>query len=223
MSGFTRIYADANATVPPLPEVIDAVVAVMKSDAGNPASAHGAGAEARRVVEAARDEISELLTGVLREDIVFVSGGTEANNTVLASHRDHQDATFLVAPVEHPSVLKPLAVPHREGRLRWLAVDSNGRVEPDSAADHARRAPAGQRIVLAIQAANGETGIVQPVADVVSAVRRERDDVFVLLDAAQAVGRLGLNLAALEVDAVGKAAPEDEVAAVLDLGDGVEA
>lgn len=196
----TRIYLDANATVEPLPEVVDVIVSTMQSGAANPASAHRAGAEARRIVEKARDQVSKLITGVFSEDVVFVSGGTEANNTVLASFKDDADVTFLVAPVEHASVLKPLAQADRDGRVRWLSVDSHGRVDPESVESLAHSAKG--RIVLAIQAANSETGVIQPVIDAVQALRGERGDAFVLLDAAQAVGRIPLDIDALDVDAV---------------------
>jgi cysteine desulfurase len=133
---------------------------------------------------------------------VFVSGGTEANNMVITSQRDRAEASFLVAPVEHDSVLTPLLTPRGKGRVHWLAVDAGGRIVPESAGLCAHDASPDKPIVLAIQAANNETGVVQPVAEVVRAVRRQRDDAFILLDAAQAVGRVGLDVDALDVDAV---------------------
>ena len=83
MSARPRIYLDANATVPPLPDVVDAVASAMRSGMGNPASAHQAGAEGRRAVEGAREKVSGLVDDAFAENIVFMSGGTEANNTVL--------------------------------------------------------------------------------------------------------------------------------------------
>ena len=192
MSRAASIYLDANATTPPLPEIVSAMVEVMRSGAANPASAHAAGAAARRIVERARDRVCDLIVGAEPEDVIFVSGGTEANNTVLQGLTRDMRSAFLVAPVEHPSVLKPLAEADANGRVRWLPVDSCGRVAPEEVAKIARNA--GGRAVLAIQAVNGETGVVQPVFEIVQRLRSACADAFVLLDGAQAVGRIPIDL-----------------------------
>jgi cysteine desulfurase len=197
-----RIYVDANATVAPLAEVLDAVTVTMRSNAGNPASAHRAGGEARCAVERARDQVARMIDGALAEDIVFLSGGTEANNTVLRHFLAQEEAVFLAAHVEHASVLKPLEQADNAGRVLWLDVDSTGRVDPDSVARKARSVHATCRVVLVIQAANGETGVIQPVAEVVGAARSAVEKTIVLLDAAQAAGRIPLDLNDLDVDAV---------------------
>ena len=109
---------------------------------------------------------------------------------------------FFAARVEHASVLKPLERADADGRVVWLGVDSLGRVDPEGVARAARMARPAKRRVLAIQAANGETGVVQPVDQVVSEFRSAFDNGFVLLDAAQAVGRRRLFLNSLGIDAV---------------------
>jgi cysteine desulfurase len=194
-----RIYLDANATVEPLDSVVEEVIRTMRAGAGNPASAHAAGAQARQLVERSRDAVCGLVESSDPEGVVFVSGGTEANNTVLAALARQEQTVFLAAPVEHASILKPLAGLAGRGRMLSLPVDSCGRVDPDGAA---RLAGEGAPVVLAIQAANSETGVVQPVAEVVRAVRARRPEAFVLLDAAQALGRVPIDLAGLDVDAV---------------------
>lgn len=148
MNAFTPIYLDANATTKALEPVIEEMLRVMRSNVGNPASAHLRGAEARHIVERARDMVCNLVQGALPEDVVFLSGGTEANNMVLRSFASDPHATFLVAPVEHASVLKPLAEADAEGRVRWLEVDSSGRIDPDDVARRARTAKG--PVVLAI-------------------------------------------------------------------------
>jgi cysteine desulfurase len=197
-----QIYVDANATVAPLPDVVDAVTSAMRSGMGNPASAHCAGAEARRAVERAREQLGGLVEGSFVEDIVFVSGGTEANNTVLRHFDALGEVIFLAARVEHASVLRPLARADVDGRVAWLDVDSLGRVDPQGVGRAASRGRADRRRVLAVQAANGETGVVQPVEEVVREFRAVFGDGFVLLDAAQAVGRIPLHLNSMSVDAV---------------------
>jgi cysteine desulfurase len=200
MSTFTPIYLDANATTRALEPVIEEMLQVMRSGAANPASAHLGGAQARHIVERARDMVCNLVQGALPEDVIFLSGGTEANNMVLKSFANDPETTFLVAPVEHASVLKPLAKADAEGRVRWLKVDSSGRIDPDDVVRQARTA--GGPVVLAIQAANSETGVIQPVAESVRALRAIHSHAFVHLDAAQALGRVHLDMNEMDVDAV---------------------
>jgi cysteine desulfurase len=200
MSVYEKIYLDANSTTKPRPEVISAMVEVMCSAAANPASAHAAGALARRIVEEARDSVSEFVGGADPENTVFVSGGTEANNLVLRPFAANKSWSCLVAPVEHPSVLKPLAAADADGRLHWLRVDHCGLIDPDDVAR--QTALCNGNVVLALQAANSETGVVQPVAAIVKALRSASAKAFVLLDAAQAAGRIPISLSELDVDAI---------------------
>src|SRR5262249_41471753 len=104
------IYLDANATAPPLEAVVDAVRDVMQSNVGHPASAHRSGAAARRFMETGRDRVSELVPCSGPENIIFVSGGTEANNIVIGSFVQAESVTFLAALIEHSSVLEPLRI-----------------------------------------------------------------------------------------------------------------
>jgi cysteine desulfurase len=195
-----RIYADANATAPPLAEVVDAVTHALRSITGNPASAHAAGAHARRAVERAREQVASLVEGCFPEDLFFVSGGTEANNTVLR-HFDERGAVFFASRAEHASVLRPLERADAEGRVVWLRLDPAGQIDPGSMTA-GRHAPRGTRNVLAIQAANSETGVLQPVGRLVEAFRQTFENPYVLLDAAQAVGRIPLSSTELGVDAI---------------------
>lgn len=183
------LYLDANATTAALPSVIAAVSECMKSGVGNPSSAHRNGAVARRSLETARDSVASLIGWVDVEGIVFVSGGTEANNAAINSFLRTDACAFLVAPVEHPSLIEPLRA-RCPDRIAWLDVDSQGRIEPGSAAD-AAKASTGP-LALLLQAVNSETGVIQPVREVIEAVRAVRPDAFVHLDAAQAVGRIPL-------------------------------
>jgi cysteine desulfurase len=204
-AGHTRtiartIYLDANATAAPLPQVLDAVVDAMRSTAANPSSAHAGGAAARKLIETARDHVAELVGSVDPGSILFLSGGTEANNTVISTFRKNEQVTFLLAPVEHPSIIEPLRA-WCPDRIRWLRVDACGRIDPEDVRKKAREAVYG--VVLLLQAANSETGVIQPVDQAVEAVRSVRPEAFVHLDAAQAVGRIRLEPLAGIVDSVG--------------------
>lgn len=193
------IHLDANATTAPLDEVVCAVVEAMRSGAGNPASAHFAGAMARRLVEASRDEICRAIAGVEPEGAVFLSGGTEANNMVVQAFASDPLTTFMAARIEHSSLIEPLhGIPHE--RVLWIEVDESGRIDIDDAIDKAKSSAA--RIVLTVQAANGETGVVQPVRPLVEAIRNCSADAFVHVDAAQALGRISLSMTDFDADSL---------------------
>ncbi len=177
----SSIYLDWNATTPPLPEVLEAMHEAGLSAWGNPSSPHAEGREARAVVESAREAIAELC-GVGARDVILTGGATEANNLAL------RDAPALVTSrLEHPSVVRVAEALEAQGRtVRWLPVSASGEV---SAAD-VRDALAGLApgFVVALMAANHETGVVQPAAAVADAVQERGGRLHV--DAVQAVGKL---------------------------------
>ncbi len=199
MSLVQGIYLDANATTAPLEDVVSMIAETMRSNARNPSSAHFAGATARRMIESSRDEISRLIEGVEPEGVVFLSGGTEANNTIVKAFANDPCATFLVPRVEHSSLIEPLRKLPRDNVI-WLDVDDCGRIDIDDASAKARSTSG--RIVLTVQAVNGETGVVQPLKALIETVRRFSADVFVHVDAAQALGRIPLSLTGLDADSL---------------------
>jgi cysteine desulfurase len=145
MADTARSYLDWNATAPLRPEARAAMLAALEVT-GNASSVHSEGRRARAMVERAREQVAALV-GCLPGEVVFVSGATEANATVIAAGWD----AVLVSDVEHPSMT---AAADRTGRRTLLGVCGNGRIDiPDEFA-------AG-RTLLCIQAANGETGILQ--------------------------------------------------------------
>jgi cysteine desulfurase len=154
---------------------------------------------ARRVLETARDQVAALVSGVEPEGVVFVSGGTEANNTVIDSFARKELITVIAAPVEHSSVLEPLRS-RCSDRVSWIRVDSSGLVDPD---DARRKASAARGpVLLVLQAVNSETGVIQPFEEVLASVRAARPDTFIHLDAAQAVGRIPLEVSVSAVNSV---------------------
>ena len=183
-----RIYLDHNATAPLLPAAREAMLPFLGPPA-NPSSAHREGARARAVMEAARADVAALI-GAAPGEIVFTSGATEANN--LALRAAGADAALATTAVEHASVLEP-ARAAAGARLRVVSVDAEGRV-----AVEAVRAAAAGAALASIGLANGEVGAVQPIAEIAAALRR--GGVLVHSDAAQAVGRMAVDVRALGVD-----------------------
>ncbi len=169
-----RIYMDWNATAPLAPAARDAMAAAM-AVLGNPSSVHGEGRAARRLVEEARTRIAAF-AGAAPEQVVFTSGGTEANALALAGRE------WLAGASEHASVLDHAAGPR-------LAVDGDGRIRPDSI-------PPGRAVAL--MAANNETGAIHPLEEVGRRVR-ETGGLW-HCDAVQAAGRL--DLAAIDADSL---------------------
>jgi cysteine desulfurase len=179
----TRTYLDWNATAPLRPEARAAVLAALDV-VGNPFSPHTEGRRARALVENARDQVAELV-GAHSAEVVFTSGGTEANNAVLAGSWSE----IYLAGIEHESVLAPA---RRSGAaIMKLEVGQNGAVRVP-----AFRAGGGK--LVSLQAANNETGVLQPLADVAVAARE--CGIAVHTDAVQAVGRVPINFRELGVD-----------------------
>ena len=181
MSRFS--YLDYNATAPVRPAVIEAVRDALER-MGNPSSVHRYGREARRALEHARELVAAMV-GAAPAQVVFTSGGTEANNQALRSVR----GPVAVSAIEHDSVLAAAPDAAR------IAVDVEGRL--DLAAlerELARASP----VLVSVMLANNETGVIQPVRDVVEVARRHGARVH--CDAVQAAGKLAIDIDALGAD-----------------------
>ncbi|MGD9667927.1 MAG: cysteine desulfurase family protein [Hyphomicrobiaceae bacterium] len=184
-----RTYLDYNATSPLRPEARDAMTRALDGF-GNASSVHAEGRRARAMIEAARAEVAALAGADARE-VTFTSGATEAANWVVSQPWQR----MIVSAVEHPAVMAPAL---RSGtRVEVLPVDSLGYVDPgalgvliDSALNDGSKCHAAS-VLVAVQHANNETGVVQPIAEIV-AIARERG-VRVLVDAVQTAGRVTLD------------------------------
>jgi cysteine desulfurase len=181
-----RTYLDWNATAPLRPEARAAFVAALDI-VGNPSSPHAEGRRARAIVEDAREQVAALV-GARPAEVVFTSGGTEANNAVLSAGWD----AILVAGIEHDSVLTPARA--SGARIVDLEVDAGGVVRADAASVLA----GGERALLSIQLANNETGVLQPVAEIAAGAKSR--GALVHTDAVQAAGRVAIDMRALGVD-----------------------
>lgn len=183
-----RTYLDYNASSPLLPEARAAVLSALDCCA-NPSSVHGAGRQARAIVETARIEVAEAI-GARPADVIFTSGASEANATVVAGCWD----TIYLSALEHDSVRA--AAKGRGARVVEVPVTSAGTFDVDAFASLARDAM-GTSLVC-VQRANNETGVIQPVADVAAVARRH--GIRVHCDAVQAPGRIAVDCKELAVD-----------------------
>jgi cysteine desulfurase len=188
------IYLDANATTRCTPSVVAAVTEAMAADFANPSSLHSSGNSARFALESARDSVCALLPGVIPESVVFTSGGTEGNNAVIRSFGlANAGLRVITTTVEHPSVLRPAEVVEDVGgKCIALPVSNSGTVSPSDVASALPEARI--PVLVTIQWANSETGVIQPISDIIDAVRVHRPDAFIHVDAAQAIGRLPIEI-----------------------------
>jgi cysteine desulfurase len=191
------IYLDYNATTPVAPEVADAMLPHLREHFGNPSSSHGYGQRARDAVAQARAQVAALI-GVSPEDIVFTSCATEANNLAVlgvARALRGRGRHLITSAVEHPAVARPMAHLADEGwDVTVLDVDGHGRVSASDLAAALRD----DTILVSIMHANNEVGTLQPIAELV-ALAHARGALF-HTDAAQSVGKVAVEVAALDVD-----------------------
>jgi len=178
------VYLDHNATTPVRPEAIDAATAALALT-GNPSSVHRYGRLARRIVEDARERVAALAKAQ-PADVVFTSGGSEANSLAICGNPGRR---VLVSAVEHVSILAAA------DRLEVIPVDGGGIIDL-SAVDRMLDADPKQALV-SVMLVNNETGVIQPVAAVAEIARRH--GALVHCDAAQATGKVSIDMKALGV------------------------
>ena len=197
------IYLDYNASTPIAPSVQAAMLPFLAAHYGNPSSGHWAGAPAAQAVAHAREQVAALL-GCSPREVVFTSGGTEANNTALKGvveaagvERPH----IVTTAVEHPAIVEPCRYLERHGvDVTFVGVDATGLVDPDDIAAALRPGT----VLVSVMHANNEVGTIQPIA----AIARVTREAGVLLhsDAAQSVGKIPTRVDDLGVDLLSVAA-----------------
>lgn len=194
---YRRIYLDFNASTPTAPEVVDAMRMVLEEPYGNPSSGHWAGSPAREAVAKARMQVASLL-GCKSNEIVFTSGGSEANNHALkgvffASGR--ADAHIVTTEAEHPAVINPCRFLERLGAtVTYLPVDGFGRVNPDDV----RRALRPSTILVSVMHANNEVGTIQSIEEIAQITHEA--GILLHSDAAQSAGKISFTVEELGVD-----------------------
>jgi len=189
-----RIDLDQNATTPLDPEAREAMAAALTSLHGNPSSLHAAGRRAREAVEGAREAVAQLI-GACPEDIIFTSGGTEANNLAIAGTLARIGGWLAVSQIEHPSVLHCAANSRERGfPVTEVPPDPDGVVRVEAFVDGGGPGPA----LVSLMTANNETGCIQPVAALGRAARER--DWLVHTDAVQAIGKIPIDVRELGAD-----------------------
>jgi cysteine desulfurase len=192
-----RIYLDYNASTPIDPAVAAAMRPLLEDHFGNPSSGHWAASDAKAALEKARSQVAALL-GAESDEIVFTSGGSEANNLALkgvASALRGKGSHIITSAIEHPAILGPCRFLEREGfNVTIVPVDGCGKVDPNGVT----RAITPQTVLISIMHANNEVGTIQPIAEV-SRIAREHG-ILIHTDAAQSVGKIATDVNALGVD-----------------------
>ena len=190
------IYLDYNATTPPDTRVAEAMTPYLTGFFGNPSSGHRFGREAKAAVESARTQVADCL-GCTATEIIFTSGGSESDNLALRGVVAARGGGHLViSSVEHPAVLEVALAMEMEGliRLSIVGVDRHCRVHPADV----EAVLAEDTILVSLMLANNEVGTLQPVAEIAALCRGR--GVLVHTDAAQAVGKIPVDVGALGVD-----------------------
>jgi len=193
-----RIYLDHNATTPIDPAVADTVAAALRDEFGNPSSIHHFGQRAKARLDEARTAVAALVGGDPSE-VVFTSGGTEADNFALRGVADAPGAAgrrhLVATAIEHEAVLNTLKALARQGwRTTLLPVGDSGIVAPEAL----DRALDDGTALVSVMLANNEIGTIQPVAEL--AARAKARGALVHTDAVQAVGKMPVDVRALGVD-----------------------
>jgi len=192
-----RIYLDYAATTPTHPEVVKAVLPYFTDAFGNPSTIYSYGQEAKGAIEEARSKVADLI-GAEGEEIVFTSGGTEADNFALegvAFANEPKGNHIITSSIEHHAVIETCKFLERRGfRVTYLPVDEYGLVAPDDV----KRAITDKTILISVMQANNEVGTIEPIAEI-GKITREAG-IYFHTDAVQTVGHIPVDVNELGVD-----------------------
>ena len=192
-----QIYLDYAATTPTHPEVVKAMLPYFTSAFGNPSTLYACGQETKGAIEEARVKVADLI-GARDEEIVFTSGGTEADNFALkgvAYANEKKGNHIITTPIEHHAVIETCKFLEGRGfKVTCLPVDGYGLVDPDDV----RRAITDETILISVMHANNEVGTIEPIAEI-GKIAKEAE-IYFHTDAVQAVGRIPVDVDELGVD-----------------------
>ncbi|SEG12929.1 cysteine desulfurase family protein [Nitrosomonas ureae] len=195
------VYFDHNATTRIDDTVLEAMLPYFQQEFGNASSRHGYGLNARQAIDKARRQVADAV-GVQPAQVIFTSGGSEANNLFIRGAADSlKPGNLFISAIEHPCVLKPAQALSRRSCDAWamhqLAVNASGQVDLDAAGNAMQSHKPG---LVAVMLANNETGVIQDVAHVAELARSH--GAYVHTDAIQGLGKIPLDFSALKVHAM---------------------
>ena len=192
-----RVYLDSNATTPIRPQVLAAMMSVFSEDFGNPSSIHWFGQQAKSIVDSARVQVARLINAEASE-IVFLSGGTEADNFAIRGIAESQKSKgnhIITSKIEHHAVLHTCKDLEKQGyEVTWLPVSSDGVVDPEDV----RRAIRPGTTLISIMHANNEIGTIQPIEEIGAIA--EQADIYFHADGVQSTGKIPIDVKKLKVD-----------------------
>lgn len=192
-----RIYMDYAATTPMHPDVLTAMKPYFTDNFGNPSSIHSFGREAKKAIDAARDDIAGFI-GARSDEIIFTSGGTEADNFALEgiAYANEKKGNHIVStPIEHHAVINCTETLRKRGfQVTYVPVDKNGLVDPSDI----RKALTDKTFLVSVMHANNEIGTVQPLGEI-GKICREKG-VYFHTDAVQTFGHMPIDVKELNVD-----------------------
>ena len=196
-----QVYFDHNATTRLDDAVLEAMLPYFQQEFGNASSRHAHGMVARRAIDKARKQVADAM-GVQPVQVIFTSGGSEANNLFIRGTADSvKPGNLFISAIEHPCVLKPAQALARRNCDPWvvhqLATNSSGQVDPDAASAAMRINKPG---LVSVMLANNETGVIQDVAGIAEMARSH--GAYVHTDAIQGLGKIPVDFAALKVHAM---------------------
>jgi cysteine desulfurase len=193
-----RIYLDHNATTPVEPEVLDAMLPYFSGDYGNASSIHTFGQKARSAVETAREHVATLI-GARPQEIVFTSGGTEADNHAIfgIAEAAKVPAHIITTAIEHEAVLNTCQALEKRGvSVTYLPVDTEGQIDPSALRENLKLHP--ETALITVMHANNELGTVQPLEEI-GRIASEAD-VYFHTDAVQSAGKVPIDVNAMKID-----------------------
>ncbi len=196
--GMNTVYLDNNSTTPVHPEVSDAIASTLRTVSGNPSSAHDRGRAAKRIVDDSREWVAALLGANTPREIIFTSGGTEADNLALGviSGRTDTDSHLITTRVEHEAVRRSAERLEEIGcRVTWLDANRNGDLDLAQLEDSL----SSDSTLVSIMLANNETGVIFPIEKIVGLVK-SRSRALIHVDAVNAAGKIPISMKDSGVD-----------------------
>jgi cysteine desulfurase len=192
-----KIYLDYNASTPVAPEVVDAMQPLLNDFYGNPSALHWAGKPVKAFLHNARKQVAGLIN-CSPEEIIFTSGGSEANNLALKGYyfkNVHKGNHIITSKIEHPAIINPCKFLEKIGaQVTYVGVDQYGKVSPEEI----EKAVSKDTILITIMHSNNETGTLQPIKEIGQIAKRR--GIAFHTDASQSVGKVPVDVNELKVD-----------------------